>query len=246
MSDLRIDLSDFGVAEAGADGEAGAAGRSRDAGRPAGARSRRLRRFLLLAPFLAVVPFVLLLRGGLHAHGAWGWGPWPAVLSGVAFGAGGLGLLTWAALLAAGMPRAVRRFLSRGALLLTVAYAGYGLVYVAARHAKGPEVRTEYRSLHPLLRLASTTLFLVDDGAVVTDASRVVADYAAMGLTPLESSLHFRQADGYVHALDLRTAGRPEWRNVLVSTAFRLMGFRTLRHVGTADHLHVFLPPGVR
>jgi len=240
MDDLTIDLSDFGAPDEEAGGPVA---RQTGTGSPG---VRRLRRLLILVPFLATVPFVLLLRGGLHAHGTWGWGPWPAVLAGVIFGAGALGVLTWIVLLVAGMPGAVRRFLSRGALLLGVAYAGYGLVYVAARNAKGPEVRSEYGSLHPLLRLASTTLFLVDDGAVVTDASRVPADYRAMGLTPRESSLHFRQDDGYVHALDLRTSGRHEWRNRLVSGAFRLMGFRTLRHSGTADHLHISLPPGRR
>jgi hypothetical protein len=45
-----------------------------------------------------------------------------------------------------------------------------------------------------------------------------------------------------VHAVDLRTIGRAEWKNVLLNWYFRSMGFRTLRHVGTADHLHVSLP----
>ena len=42
-----------------------------------------------------------------------------------------------------------------------------------------------------------------------------------------------------VHAVDLRTKGKSELRNKLVSWYFRMMGFNTLRHVGTADHLHV-------
>jgi hypothetical protein len=63
-----------------------------------------------------------------------------------------------------------------------------------------------------------------------------------MGLPPYERSLHLRQDDGYAHAVDLRTAGRSEWRNFLMRSYYRLMGFRTLRHVGTADHLHVSLP----
>lgn len=33
----------------------------------------------------------------------------------------------------------------------------------------------------------------------------------------------------------------PEWRNLAAELAFRAMGFHTLRHVGTADHLHVSL-----
>ncbi len=64
-----------------------------------------------------------------------------------------------------------------------------------------------------------------------------------MGLPVYERSLHFEQADGYIHAMDLRTLGRGEWRNRLMELYFRTLGFRTLRHVGTADHLHVSLPP---
>ena len=75
-------------------------------------------------------------------------------------------------------------------------------------------------------------------------ARRDPGDYVAMGLTPMEASDHYRQSDGYVHALDLRTRGRPAWRNQVGEWSFRLMGFRVLRHVGTADHLHISLPPG--
>jgi len=63
-----------------------------------------------------------------------------------------------------------------------------------------------------------------------------------MGLPPNESSLHFIQDDGYAHAVDLRTVGRSEFRNRMVEAGFKVMGFNTLRHSGTADHLHVSLP----
>ncbi len=42
--------------------------------------------------------------------------------------------------------------------------------------------------------------------------------------------------------MDIHTAGRGFVVNLLVQGYFELMGFRTLRHVGTADHLHVELP----
>jgi hypothetical protein len=61
-------------------------------------------------------------------------------------------------------------------------------------------------------------------------------------LPVFEASLHFRQRDGYVHAMDLRTIGRGAVRNWTTAVYFRVLGFRTLRHVGTADHLHVSLP----
>jgi hypothetical protein len=63
-----------------------------------------------------------------------------------------------------------------------------------------------------------------------------------MGLPEPEWSLHYRQEDGWVHAFDLRTNGRSGIRNWFTGTYFRALGFRVLRHVGTADHLHVSLP----
>jgi hypothetical protein len=60
-----------------------------------------------------------------------------------------------------------------------------------------------------------------------------------MGLPVFENSLHFEQESGYVHAVDLRTIGQSEFRNLMLEYSFRLLGFRTLRHTGTADHLHV-------
>ncbi|HEY3279134.1 MAG TPA: hypothetical protein VGJ83_01375, partial [Gemmatimonadales bacterium] len=82
---------------------------------------------------------------------------------------------------------------------------------------------------------------LVDPKMVVTDMRRARVDYSRMKLPVNETSLHYRQADGWVHAVDLRTTGRGALKNGLVRAYFWLMGFDTLRHVGTADHLHVEL-----
>ena len=90
-----------------------------------------------------------------------------------------------------------------------------------------------YSGLHPLLRMAISVFVLADADAVITDADRTPEFYARAGLPANESSLHFRQDDGFVHALDLRTLNRPEWRNLAAELAFRAMGFHTLRHVGT-------------
>ncbi|MFT5619362.1 MAG: hypothetical protein ACI85I_002605 [Arenicella sp.] len=67
-------------------------------------------------------------------------------------------------------------------------------------------------------------------------------DYKSMGLKTLKNSLHYPQKDGYVHAIDLHTNNRSEFRNRLLKYYFMLMGFHTLRYVGTADHLHISLP----
>jgi hypothetical protein len=127
------------------------------------------------------------------------------------------------------------------ALPLVAAYTLYALLYVSAANAKSDEVRAEYLRLHPILRLAVGTLLLADRDLLITDMARRTADYPRMGLRVFERSRHLRQADGYAHALDLRTSGRGEIRNRLTHLYFVAMGFETLRHAGTADHLHVEL-----
>ncbi|MEL6925882.1 MAG: hypothetical protein AAFO94_17705, partial [Bacteroidota bacterium] len=64
-------------------------------------------------------------------------------------------------------------------------------------------------------------------------------DYKRMGLKTKRHSLHYQQPSGFVHAVDLRTNNRSWLRNFLLRSYFQLMGFNTLRHGGTGDHLHV-------
>ena len=135
----------------------------------------------------------------------------------------------------------MRRLLRRGAVGLGAAWILYALLYVAGANVKSPEVRAEYRGLHPVLRVAASTVILADAGAVITDAGRTEEDYWLMGLPRREASLHFEQETGFVHALDLRTNGRSELRNRAVELGFWALGFHSLRHVGTADHLHLSL-----
>ena len=123
-----------------------------------------------------------------------------------------------------------------------VAYCGYALIYLSSGNAKSESVRAYYASLHPLLRVALSTLILIDGDAVITDLARRREDYSTMGLPPSDGSLHYVQRDGYAHAADLRTAGRGMVKNRLVQLYFWSMGFGTLRHTGTSDHLHVELP----
>ena len=89
--------------------------------------------------------------------------------------------------------------------------------------------------------VALSTIVLVDPDLVVTDMGRVPESYRRMGLPVNHRTKHYRQSDGWVHAVDLRTRGRGEIRNRVVQLYFWSMGFSTLRHVGTADHLHVQL-----
>jgi hypothetical protein len=127
------------------------------------------------------------------------------------------------------------------ALPLVVFYCSYSLLYLASVNAKSAPVRAYYRALHPLLRISLSTLILVDRDMLITDTGRAPEDYTRMGLPTNTRTRHYRQADGWIHAVDLRTSGRGAIKNRGVQFYFWLMGFDTRRHVGTADHLHVEL-----
>ena len=201
-----------------------------------------LRIFLIIA-----LPFAVLVRGSVFIYQHGQTSVWPAVLT-AAFLSGGV-VTAYAVWLA-------RKFTSRGgrggralimplakwvALPLVVFYCGYSLVYLASVNAKSEPVRAYYRSVHPLLRLALSTLILVDRDMLITDSGRLPEDYGRMGLPTNSRTRHYKQADGWIHAVDLRTTGRGVIKNRGVQFYFWLMGFETRRHVGTADHLHVEL-----
>jgi len=194
------------------------------------------------AAVLGALPFYALIRGSVYLHETSRLPAWLALLAG-----GGLTI----GLIAAYGTCLVRRVTGRLhvaavtkwiASPVVVFYLAYALVYLSSLNAKSPEVRAYYTSVHPLLRVALATAILADRDIVITDLARTPRDYARMGLPENERTLHYRQRDGYVHAVDLRTAGHGEIRNRLVQLYFWTMGFDTLRHVGTADHLHVSLP----
>jgi len=191
----------------------------------------------------ALLPFYALIRTSVflfHRYDLTGW---------VALGGGALAtvvlLLLYLVLvsLRLGGKGRVPKTLRRGAGLLVGAYCLYALIYLSSANAKTEEIRATYSALNPILRVAVSTLLIGDREGVLTGTGRTQADYESWGLEVNESSLHLPQADGFVYAVDVRTVGRSEWRNQAVALYFRAMGFQTLRHVGTADHLHVDLSP---
>ena len=242
MTDLRIDYTGLtGIVEDATKRH------EKKEERKARARSmpRRALRGALVMLLLAILPFAILIRGGVFVYHASGLGTWPALLLSAAATAGLLGLYAWFLSRRIGAGVGTRKLFTRAAMGFGIAYVAYALVFVASENVKTEDVRAEYSAVHPLLRVASSALILVDPASVITDAGRTPEDYWLMGLPTNEASLHFEQESGYVHALDLRTNGRPEWRNRAVEMVFWALGFHSLRHVGTADHLHVSLrPPG--
>lgn len=208
---------------------------------------------ILLFIGILVLPFIILIRGAVLVHSEYNLGPFSSLLAGI----GGTVLL-----LVIYMTYVHGRFTNRlgdygafktrlyFALLIIVGFCIHAIFFLSSRHVKSNDVRNELRELHPIIRLAVSTITFLDKDLLITDASRLPEDYRRMGLPTKRSSLHFTQKDGYAYAVDLRTNGSPEFRNYMLSFYFRLMGFRSLRHYGTDDHLHIslnchFLPGGL-
>ena len=192
-----------------------------------------------------VLPFFLLLRGSVTLYEMTEWNPYLCILAGAVAAMIALYIyLSWMIghiVSSKKGSETVRKINLRIVLIAVGGFCVYAIMYLAAGNAKTSSVRDEYGSTHPLIRLGISTFILFDSDLVVTDMSRTHFDYETMGLAKKKRSLHFVQSDDYVHAIDLRTNDRSEWRNTLLNWYFKAMGFRTLRHVGTGDHLHVSL-----
>lgn len=189
---------------------------------------------------IIVLPFLVYVRASVYLYRQ-GANPWIAIIASA--------LLT-SGLVCGGIILIARRFRHRARVRMVVGWAVlpivftwciYAAFYLSRVHVKSDAVRAYYSSVNPILRVALSTIVLVDPDLVVTDMGRVARDYRRMGLPVNERTKHYRQADGWVHAVDLRTRGRWEIRNRALQLYFWSMGFDTLRHVGTADHLHVQL-----
>lgn len=191
---------------------------------------------------LSVLPFLVLIRTSLFVYERYGLNGWLAL--GLGVGVTILLLLLYATIVSYRIKQTARvhKYVRRGIMILVLAYCGYGLLYFSGVNAKNAEMESYYRSLHPILRVTMATTLLIHEDLVVTDMQRTPEDYAAMGLPVRQESLHYVQETGYVHAVDIRTQGRPEWKNWLTRGVFSALGMNTLRHVGTADHLHISLP----
>lgn len=189
---------------------------------------------------IVALPFVLYVRTGveLYSRGA---PSWIAILTSMLLTIGIVAAYAiWLSRRMAGSQRA-RSVAKWIAVPLVAAWSGYSLLYLAGTNAKSDDVRAHYTSLHPVLRVALSTIILVNPDLVITDMARQPQDYTRMGLPVNDRTRHYQQPDGWVHAVDLRTIGRSEIENRAVQLYFWSMGFSTLRHVGTADHLHVQL-----
>ena len=193
---------------------------------------------------ILVFPFILLIRGAVTFHQQFHFGPLLSILSGI--------LITSVLLFLylsvvygqftgkLGTSKAIKRR-AFWALVIVSLFAIHGIFYTSGNNMKNSEVKNEVNKVHPILRLSVSTLIYLDKEVIITDGKRQPEDYIKMGLKQKSHSLHYRQENGYAHALDLRTKNRSNFRNFLIRNYFRLMGMNTLRHTGTADHLHISL-----
>ncbi|MCB9231312.1 MAG: hypothetical protein H6581_06610 [Bacteroidia bacterium] len=195
--------------------------------------------------FLVGLPFFVLVRGAVFLYAQYNWNPWAAL--GLSLAAAGIVIFIY---LSWGWKKLIgKKKISGGALkvkmwiagLIMAVFAGYGILYISGDNAKTEQIKKDYGALHPILRMGLSTVTLFDQNLLITDLQRSHGDYAKVGLRELKNSLHFKQSTGYVHAVDLRVKERSEFRNQTLQLYFKLMGFHTLRHVGTADHLHISL-----
>lgn len=203
---------------------------------------RKIIFFIIKILFIFIAPFILLIRGANYVHRFYEWNAWLALLAGMFFTA--VLLLIYLVFIQGKLTGRLGTMNSLKnkfilTLILVVGYSIHGLLFLSADNIKNQSIKKEYQSLHPILRISLSTLIHLDEELILTDAKRQPEDYRKMGLKTNRNSLHYKQPSGFVHAVDIRTNNRSEFRNWIVECYFKLMGFNTLRHTGTADHLHI-------
>lgn len=193
---------------------------------------------------ILTLPFIMLVRGSVYIHDHYDPGARLSIIFGI--GITSFLVLVYISFLhkkVAGSISGSKSLKSKMAIsfIMVAGFAIHSLYFISDRNFKNPQLKTEIRNLNPILRLAVGTLVWIDNDLVVTDTNRVPEDYKKMGLKTKTNSLHYAQKDGYAYAIDLRTNGKSTIRNTLTKWYFDLMGFNTLRHIGTGDHLHISL-----
>jgi len=209
------------------------------------ATSLRVLLFRLLGLFaLAALPFVALIRIAVWLHERYQTVAWISIL---------LAASITAALLFSYVIYIRNHFVKTAfttqslqrnygiTLAIVLIYCANGVWSISAANVKEAAVKQEFKALHPILRLSISTLILFQKDLILTDAERKPEDYRHLGLPDKQQSLHYTQSTGYAHAVDIRTKGHGWIRNRLIQSYFHLMGFNTLVHTGTAEHLHVSL-----
>ena len=190
---------------------------------------------------LVATLFAILVRGSVFSYDTWAFGASLSLVSAVLMTVPFLLLGAWVIIRGRRIGRRFQLMFIRGAIMIAFIYIGYAVLYVASTNAVPDEIREEYQTIHPLLRLAASPVIVFDPSAFRHPDGSVLEDYRLMGLSANEANLHFVQKDDLIHSLDLVTDNRSEWRNRAIELGFWAFGFHSLRHRGLGDHLHVSL-----
>ena len=190
---------------------------------------------------LVATLFAILVRGSVFSYDTWAFGASLSLVSAVLMTVPLLLLGARVIIRGRGIVRRFQLMLIRGAIMIAFIYIGYAVLYVASTNAVPDEIREEYQTIHPLLRLAASPVIVFDPSAFRHPDGSMLEDYRLMGLSANEANLHFVQKDDLIHSLDLVTDNRSEWRNRAIELGFWAFGFHSLRHRGLGDHLHVSL-----
>ena len=190
---------------------------------------------------LVATLFAILVRGSVFSYDTWAFGASLSLVSAVLMTVPLLLLGVRVIIRGRGIVRRFQLMLIRGAIMIAFIYIGYAVLYVASTNAVPDEIREEYQTIHPLLRLAASPVIVFDPSAFRHPDGSMLEDYRLMGLSANEANLHFVQKDDLIHSLDLVTDNRSEWRNRAIELGFWAFGFHSLRHRGLGDHLHVSL-----
>jgi hypothetical protein len=193
---------------------------------------------------LLFLPFIILIRGAVYFHQYHQLFPLLAIISGVLLCS--LLLLIYVSFLFGRVGTDSTFSLSfstkmKLVMAVVIIFCIHGIFFLRSDNLKNPSLKHNIHKLHPIIRLAVSTVIFLDKDLIVTDGLRVPEDYRRMGLPSNKTSLHYQQKDGYAYAVDIRTNNRSMVRNALMRVYFKLMGFRSLRHSGSDDHLHVSL-----
>ena len=185
--------------------------------------------FLIKVFLLLSLPFICLVRGAVYLYEVEQLGSWVSI-----FGAAGITVFLLIIYMIFFYGRITGKVGSLSkklwmASILVLGYGIHGLYFFSSQNAKHKDVKNEFTSLHPILRLSVSTIVHLDEGLIMTDANRVPEDYKRMGLKSKNNSLHYKQSNGYVHAFDVRVKNRSWLRNSLLQLYFKAMGFNTLR-----------------
>jgi len=195
-------------------------------------------KFFLILVFLYILQIFILLKGSVFIYSNYSLNVWLSILFAsllVSF------ILTcylsfyiWKKLRTINL-----KLIATLSLIPIILCSSFLLLYKSEGNMKTNEISSSFKQLHPLLKIAINLISIMDNKIIITDIAREKKFYKHIGLSENNESLHFIQKDGYVHAVDIRTLYRSEFRNWIVKWYFRILGFNVLRHVGTANHMHV-------